>query len=191
MIQICWLILKYNHALINYSGIIQKRRKRSRKSRNAWKQFYYVTLNKDKTCLCSICKFIIRQCERSADLWGNEAWFRCPWRNIRLTWSRFDLKETVARPNKPCRVVLCQCKIIEKSVCQGWICCFLPRETRSSTRFSITCSLFAQESRLAPTVNLLLDGTVILTLPSIKAGQWESQAYWFEGCPILTTYFTR
>ena len=29
--------------------IIQKPRERSRKSRNAWKQFYYVTLNNDKT----------------------------------------------------------------------------------------------------------------------------------------------
>ena len=35
--QICWLMLKCKHALINYSWIIQKRRERSRKSRNAWK----------------------------------------------------------------------------------------------------------------------------------------------------------
>ena len=32
--------------------MIQKRTERSRKSRNAWQQFYYVTLNKDKTFLC-------------------------------------------------------------------------------------------------------------------------------------------
>ena len=31
--------------------MIQKRTERSRKSRNAWQQFYYVTLNKDKTLL--------------------------------------------------------------------------------------------------------------------------------------------
>ena len=41
-------MLKCKHALINYSWIIQKRRERSRKSRNALKQFYYVTLSKDK-----------------------------------------------------------------------------------------------------------------------------------------------
>ena len=32
--------------------MIQKRTERSRKSRNAWQQFYYVTLDKDKTFLC-------------------------------------------------------------------------------------------------------------------------------------------
>ena len=40
--------------------------------------------------------------------WGNEAWYRCPWRNIRLVkleyWSCFE--HAVACMNKPCRVVL-------------------------------------------------------------------------------------
>ena len=43
-------LLYLGHAQI----IIQNRRERSRKSRNAWKQFYYLTLNKDKMSLCSI-----------------------------------------------------------------------------------------------------------------------------------------
>ena len=46
--QICWLMLKCKHALINYLWIIQKRTEHSRKSPNAWQQLYYVTLNKDK-----------------------------------------------------------------------------------------------------------------------------------------------
>ena len=116
--------------------------------------------------------------------------FRCPWRNIRLTWSCFDLKETVARANKSCSVVLCQCKIIEKSVCHGWIFCFLPLETRFDSRELVVDSRRNRESRLTRTVNLRLNGTVILTIPNSKAGQWESEAYLCEGCPILTTYYS-
>ena len=52
IIIIIIIIIKCKHVLINFSWIIQKRRERSRKSRNAWKQFYYATLN--KMFLCSI-----------------------------------------------------------------------------------------------------------------------------------------
>ena len=57
--QICWLMLKCKHALINHSWIIQKRRVRSRKSCNAWKQFYYITLNKDKCLRAAFCNLKI------------------------------------------------------------------------------------------------------------------------------------
>ena len=62
--QIGWLMLKCKNTLINYSWIIQERWERSRKSGNAWKQYYDVTLNKDKI---SVQHFVtLKQFERKA-----------------------------------------------------------------------------------------------------------------------------
>ena len=62
--QICWLMLKCKHALINYSWIIQKRRERSRKSR-------YATTKTKRHCaaFCNF-KFIKKQFKRSPHSWN-------------------------------------------------------------------------------------------------------------------------
>ena len=51
-------------------------------------------------------------------IWGNETWFNCPWRNIYLNWSCFDLNHTVACANKPCRVIYVNVKLLRN---QSWV----------------------------------------------------------------------
>ena len=82
--------------------------------------------------------------------WGNEAWYRYPWRNIHfITWIGLALSiQSLARINY---IVLCYTCMSMKNylkISHGWIFCFLPRETWSMTRFLIAHSRSQIESRI-------------------------------------------
>lgn len=74
-------------------------------------------------------------------IWGNEAWY--------IQQEKFALLDPVsilvAHMDKPCSVVLCLCKNIQKSWIHGSNFCFLSHETWSSTPFSICTGIDNQE----------------------------------------------
>ena len=73
--------------------------------------------------------------------WGNEAWDRCPWRNIRfITWI-IGLVSSI-QSLAPC-CVTAVCLSLYREISHGWIFCFLSCETRFSSRFLIACSWFS------------------------------------------------
>ena len=92
--------------------------------------------------------------------WGNEAWYRCPWRNICFkTWTGLvsNIQTVCAWIN---HAVLCYSCMSLKSyweISHGWIFCLLSLETRSLTQFSICTGVENQEQW---TVNSLLNSTV-------------------------------
>ena len=93
-------------------------------------------------------------------IWGNDASFKCPWRNIHLNWSCFDLNHTVACANKPCRVVYVNVKLLRN---QSWV----------SLLFSVSWDLI---------LDLILYN-LFLILPSRR-----NQEPRIETCNRLSTY---
>ena len=74
-------------------------------------------------------------------IWGNGVWYRCPWRNIHLTWSCFNLQLTVACVNKPCPIVLYVNVKLSRN--QSWVNLLFSVSRDSildSIEFSITCN---------------------------------------------------
>ena len=77
--------------------------------------------------------------------WGNEAWYWCPWRNIRFK-LELVLLRAYSRLRECNHAALCySCMSLKnyREISYGWIFCFLSCETRFSTRFSIACSGFS------------------------------------------------
>ena len=83
--------------------------------------------------------------------WGNETWYRCPWRNICFkTWIGLvsNIQTVCAWINHAVLCYSCMSLKYYREISHGWIFCFLSL----ATRFSIACSWFSictgsQESR--------------------------------------------
>ena len=128
---------------------------------------------KKKTCCClssclytSIHWFFALGANIWNCTWGNEAWYRCPWRNIHFkTWIGLvsNIKTVCAWINHAVLCYSCMSLKNYREISCGWIFCFLSLETQTLTQFSIACSWLSIctgiKNQEQPTVHSLLNST--------------------------------